>query len=379
MQLPTLYKKDSKGKIQYWTIFTEICATNTGARDIVVRHGKEGGKEQETRDTITEGKNLGKANETSAYEQADLEAKAKWTKQIERKGYVENKEDLDKDLRPGAEPMLAHRYDKSPEKIEFPCYIQPKLDGHRCVAIVKNGKCELFSRQRKPITGVPHINAAIEALGLDNIILDGELYNHEYKDKFEELTGFIRSQEPKEGYEAVQYHLYDLMIEGPFSERILVLDELEFEARNTTALKFVKTLLVEDDDAVLKVFRNHRNEGYEGSILRNRAGLYEGKRSYDLQKVKEFDDSEYQIIDVKEGRGKMKGHAIFTCVADEGHLNDSTGETFDVKMKGSMEKLAEIFENAEEYKGKHLTVMYQGLTKNGIPRFPVGLRLREDA
>lgn len=373
MELPTLYKKDSKGKIQYWSISTEVCPTNTGARDIIVRHGKTGGKEQVTVDTVTEGKNYGKANETSAYEQADLEAKAKWTKQIERKGYVTEIALVDVDQRDGAEPMLAHRYDKYPDKITFPCYIQPKLDGHRCIAVVKDGKCKLFSRQRKPITGVPHIIEAIEAISFKtDVILDGELYNHDYKDKFEELTGFIRSQEPKEGYEAVQYHIYDTLKEGGFESRNRFLHTLfQLSVKDTDSLKYVNTEYVENEDSVLERFRFFRNLGYEGAILRNAEGEYEGKRSYNLQKVKEFDDAEFVISDVKEGRGKMKGHAIFTCQVDN-------GETFDVKMKGSMDRLKEIYENAETYKGMHLTVMFQEYTKNGIPRFPVGLRLREE-
>lgn len=385
--LPTLYKRDSKGKIQYWAINTAICLTNADSADIIVRHGKEGGKEQVTIDNVTQGKNLGKANETSAVQQADAEAQSKWTKQQERKGYVADKTLVDVDQRPGAEPMLAHRYDKYPDKITFPCFEQPKLDGHRCTAIVKEGKCKLFSRQRKPITGVPHIIEAIEALGLANITFDGELYNHDYKDKFEELTGFIRSKDPKEGYEVVQYHMYDLIdLEMPFEERNhnleVILEGLEAD---TNTLKYVDTRLVNNDDEALTYFREFRNDGYEGAILRNKDSLYVGKRSYDLQKVKEFDDAEFLITDVKEGRGKMKGHAIFTCIVLDTDVdlvtNTVTAEsqTFDVKMKGSMDKLKEIFENAEEYKGQFLTVMFQEYTKNGIPRFPVGLRLRKDA
>lgn len=362
-------------------IETASCLENTGARNIIVRHGKECGKEQVTVDTITHGKNTGKANETSAHEQANLEAQAKWTKQIERKGYVQDRASVDVDQRAGAEPMLAHRYDKYPDKITFPCYIQPKLDGHRCIAVVWDSETvKLYSRQRKPITGLPHIEKALGALynpeDLDRavpLILDGELYQHDYKDKFEELTGFIRSQEPKEGHEVVQYHMYDVVNHlDAFDERTQKLKALVYqEGVDSNILKFVNTEVVQDNEEALRLFRFFRNQGYEGAILRNSSALYEGKRSYNLQKVKEFDDAEFLISDVKEGRGKMKGHAIFTCQVEN-------GETFDVKMKGSMDKLKEIYENAEEYKGKYLTVMFQEYTKNGIPRFPVGLRLRED-
>jgi DNA ligase-1 len=265
--------------------------------------------------------------------------------------------------------MLAHRYDKYSDKINFPCAAQPKLDGHRCIAVVKEGKCELFSRQRKPITGVPHIIKAIEELVETDTILDGELYSHDYKDGFEELTGFIRSKDPKEGHEVVQYHVYDI-----------VNTDMSFELRNEhlediintldSHLQLVPTVLVSDEDAALTEFRHFRNEGYEGLMLRNLDSLYVGKRSYDLQKVKEFDDAEFEIVGVKEGKGKMKGHAIFECVTE-------TSERFDVKMKGSMDKLKEIWENKDSYIGKTLTVMFQERTKNEIPRFPVGLRLRE--
>ena len=366
---PTLYKKNSKGKIQYWNISVLPNSDHSVGYDICVAHGIEGGKEQEAWDTILEGKNIGKVNETSPKQQALLEAEAKWVKQQDRKGYVQNKEDLDKDLRPGAEAMLAHRYDKYPDKIEFPCYLQPKLDGHRCIAVVKDGKCELFSRQRKPITGLPHIVEAIEAMGLQNIILDGELYNHAYKDNFEELTGFIRSQKPKPGYAVVQYHLYDVVLEANYVDRLVVLGELQ-NLNKSDSLRFVTSKSVTKDSVVV-LFKEYRAAGYEGAMLRNKNGHYEGKRSYNLQKVKEFDDAEFPIVDVEEGRGAMKGHAIFVCETPE-------GKSFKAKMKGPMEQLKVYFEQKQEYIGKIITVQFQEYSKDGIPRFPVAVRFRED-
>lgn len=371
-QLPVLFKKSSKGKIQVWAITVSKNNEDDKSFDLITRHGFQEGKQQTSIDTISNGKNVGKANETTPEQQAYLEAKSKWQKQIDRKGYVENVEDVDKDLRPGAEAMLAHRYDKYPDKITYPAFIQPKLDGHRCIAVVKNGYCKLYSRQRKEITGLPHIVAAVEKMCGEiyktDFILDGELYNHEYKDKFEQLTGFIRSESPKDGYEAVQYHIYDMIVpEAPYLARLRGLNMLFY---NDT-LHQVRTERVKNDEDVMTYFKEFRQDGYEGAILRNSGGLYVGKRSYDLQKVKEFDDAEYPIIDIEEGRGAMKGHAIFVCQTPD-------GENFKAKMKGELEKLKEYFENPVPYIGKYVTIQYQGLTNKGIPRFPVAIRFRED-
>ncbi len=369
---PTLYKNDSKGKLQTW----KVAVTQNGVMGFYIRtvHGKKGGKLQVNNDLITKGKNGGKANETSPQRQAELEAEAKWTKQIERKGYVVEEAKVNVDTRPGAEPMLAHRYDKYPEKITYPAYVQPKLDGHRCIAIIENGAAQLFSRQRKPITGLPHIEAElISKFGssLGRVVLDGELYNHDFKDKFEELTGFIRSQKPKEGHEVVQYHIYDMVTTAPQLDRTMLLAKafIDYEG---TILNSVYTQLVENEGEALSEFRTFREEGFEGAILRNLTGAYVGKRSYDLQKVKEFDDAEFTITGVEEGRGKMAGHAIFVLI------DPKTSVQFKAKMKGTMETLAGYFKNPGLVVGKTITVQFQGRTKDGIPRFPVATRFRKD-
>lgn len=374
---PTLYKKDSKGRLQYWKVEVHPIEDSFDRAIIRTQYGKEAGKEQQTGELISEGKNLGKVNETTPYAQAVSEAEARWTKQVERKGYVSDRNQVDVDLRPGAEPMLAHRYDKHPEKIDFPCYIQPKLDGHRCIAVYEDGKVELFSRQRKRITGLPHVEEALVNLmagSPEKVIFDGELYSHDYKNNFEELTSHIRNEEPKEGYQIVQYHIYDLVVSGlPFKERALkLLTNLgnSTDLVDSDVLKLVETLQCEESE-VSNFFKQFRSQGYEGAILRNFNGLYVGTRSYDLQKVKEFADDEFEIVGVEEGRGKMKGHAIFVCHTHE-------GKEFKAKMKGPMEKLMEYYQNSENYIGKKVTVQFQEYTKDGIPRFPVAIRFKED-
>lgn len=367
---PTLYKRNSKDNIQVWDVsVVEV----DGIPFIQTQYGQRGGKIQLNRDPITEGKNLGKKNETTPKGQACLEAKSSWTYKQAREGYVLALDSVDEDLRDGIDPMLAHRYDKYPHKMEFPCYIQPKLDGHRCIAVYQEGKCTLFSRTRNQITGVPHINRAVEELLKDVpgiTILDGELYNHDYHNKFEQLTSFIRSETPKEGHEVVQYHLYDIVLPDTYETRFVILHHLS-ESFENTPLVLVQTKEVNQDE-VVEWFDTFVAQGFEGGILRNMTGKYSHKRSYDLQKVKEFEDAEFTIVAVNQGRGKLKGHAIFECVLEDGITQ------FEAKLKGSQENLKTIFENPEPYIGRALTVQFQGRTKNNIPRFPVGVRIRTD-
>jgi ATP-dependent DNA ligase len=107
-------------------------------------------------------------------------------------------------------------------------------------------------------------------------------------------------------------------------------------------------------------------------MVRNLAGLYQFKnRSYDLQKVKQFEDAEYEIIGGKEGQGRESGMAIFRCKTE-------AGIEFDVRPKGNVEERSAMWKNLSSYIGKPLTVKFQGLTDDGRPRFPVGLHIRPD-
>ena len=371
---PKLFKRTGVGKIQEWEIRVEGNA-------IYTRFGQTGGKIQESApDIVTEGKNLGKKNATTPEEQALAEAQSEWEKKL-KKGYVKTIKEAQagevSDLvEGGVWPMLAKRYDKDGDKIVWPAYAQPKLDVHRCTAGgPSTDQIGLWSRTRKPITGVPHIRDEVAHCACVPYPLDGELYNHEYKDKFEELSSFIRQQEPKPGHEVVQYHVYDVAMPGKtFAERWAWL-EREAEKHFGPHMQLVETIKVANEDELMAAFEHYRAEGYEGCMVRNAAGLYEGHpshRSSNLQKVKEFDDAEFKVVDVAEGRGKLAGHGIFVCETDK-------GVRFEAKMIGKLEDLKQYLAKPQLAVGRMLTVQFQGMTKkSGVPRFPVALRFRED-
>lgn len=383
-KFPPLYKKTSTGALQVWNIETEDNV-------IVTRWGQAGGAIQEGRDTVADGKNAGRKNETTPTEQAEAEALSQWEKK-KKKGYVEKQADamagkVDDVIEGGIFPMLAHKFSEQGHKIVYPALVQPKFDGHRCLIVVEGGRATMWTRTRKPITGLPHIIAAVETLskesGIVDITLDGELYNHEYRDRFEELSSFIRTPEPKEGHEVVQYHSYDVANnEATQEERLDMLESffgcadaygsLEQGRLQQHELVRVETREVNDDDEMMLAFEDFLQQKYEGLMARNKKGLYVNKRSYDLQKVKEFDDAEFVVVGIEEGRGKLAGHAIFVC-------KTLAGVEFRAKMKGATEELKKYFDDPRLAIGKTLTIKYQGITnKSQVPRFPVALRFKEE-
>ena len=363
--MKTLYKKTSTGKIQIWEIHVE-------GNTIITVFGQLGGKLQETKDVITSGKNTGKANATTPEQQAELEAEAQYQKKL-KKGYVTTIDDAkaekrDEIIKGGIDPMLAHEYGKHKHKLIWPVYVQPKLDGIRCIAMVprNNGTPTLWTRTRKPITSMPHIIEELRYFSsTDDLIFDGELYNHEYRDNFEQIVSLVRPDEPRDGHEVVQYHIYDIVKPMSFADRFEFLKTFAYE----DPIHLVETVRSKTEVDAREEFAHFMQQGYEGAILRNSLTIYEHKRSYGLLKMKDFQDAEFEVIGVDEGRGKLAGCAgSMICKLPN-------GQAFNVKMVGSHENLRKMF--LKPPSGQMLTVKFQNYTNDGVPRFPVGMRLRD--
>lgn len=383
---PTLYKKTETGAIQFWEILVQIQSglLNNAENspevefpEIVTTYGQLGtDSPQRTFDAIHEGKNQGKKNETSPLQQAIKEAEAKWKKQL-KKGYVDSiekaeKEEISEIIKGGIEPMLAFTFEKQGHKLKYPLFASPKLDGLRMVAVIKNGKASLWSRTRKLITSMGHIVKELEEnFPNQDLILDGEAFNNDYKSDFESIVSKVRKDNAEEGAETIQYHIFDIVNDKPFTERYQQLTEM-FNTHQFKYLVLVKNEIINSEEEVAEFFQKCRKDGQEGCMLRNANGLYVNKRSADLIKVKEMRDAEFKIIGIEEGRGKLQGHVgSFICLTNE-------GQEFNVKMSGNTEQLKKYFENKDLWYNKLLTVQFQDYTQYQIPRFPVGLRIRSD-
>lgn len=368
-KFPKLFKRTSTGAIQEWQI-------SVAGTTIVTVYGQVGGKMQTTRDFLKRGKNVGRKNATDAHQQAESEAESKWLKQ-KKAGYTESSKDAasgktDKIIEGGVIPMLAKVFGDYSDDIKYPVMVQPKLDGHRFIAVIaEDFSVTIWSRTRKRITSVPHIESEIsrvaEKLKLGGLILDGEGYNHSLKNDFEKLTSLARKQSDSK---ELQYHVYDVIAPGKdFESRFAMISNLVI--LGGPSIKLVDTVIAENEAEVMAHYDQFKKEGYEGAMIRQLGRGYDMKRSDQLLKLKDFIEEEFEIIGVKEGRGKLTCHGIFEC-------KTKAGVEFDVKLAGPTARLGEIWRNRQEYIDQYLTVKYQGLTKDGSPRFPVGLRVRED-
>ena len=125
--------------------------------------------------------------------------------------------------------MLAHKDDE--DKADYPAFIQPKLDGVRCLFSAKGA----FSRTGNQFMNVMHIEKALEPFFAKhpNMVIDGELYNHGLKDDFEKIISLVRKTKPtfedrKEAEKLVQYHIYDIV---PFKIYFRYTDGVTYEER----------------------------------------------------------------------------------------------------------------------------------------------------
>jgi DNA ligase-1 len=187
----------------------------------------------------------------------------------------------------------------------------------------------------------------------DGEYLDGECYAP--NKTFEEITSMFKMNP-----ESLEFHVFDY-----FDTRR---PNLTFEERMKHIT--VDTFLVKEKKEVQGYHDMFVQQGHEGIMIRDAASTYEiGKRSNYLLKYKAFQTEEYPIVDVKEGSGREKGTAIWICKTGEQH--------FSVKPEGTLEKRREYLDEKEKYVGKHLTVRFQNLTALGVPRFPVGVAVRD--
>lgn len=370
---PMLFKTSGTGKIQQWEI--RVVRLTEGINDLIIietEYGQVGGKLQIAQVEVEKGKNAGRANETDRLAQALNEARSKHAKQID-KGYSTSPS-TSRVLR----PMLAHRYDEYPHKMTFPCYWQPKLDGLRCLAYRQGSDIVLESRRGKRFKVLRHIEEALGRVLRTNEVLDGELYCHHTD--FQKIISAVKRDEPSEHSKLIEYHLYDIVRDDlEFSERWKRLADFSFICQNhadnfeNCSIVLVKTELCKSAEDVFGFHKQAKANGYEGIMLRSFTGKYLiDKRSYDLLKVKEFHDAEFEIVDVEEGVGRMKGQAIFVCKTESGTLFKSTPE-------GTDEMRAAYWDNRKHLIGRKLTVRYFEMTTsdNPVPRFPIGISVRE--
>ncbi len=358
----TLYSRATTGKVLEWTIEVESNKYRTIS-------GYLDGIKTTSEWTVCEPKNIGRANATSPEEQAINESTAIHRKKME-KGAFENINDIDISLY--FEPMLANKWEDYKDKITFPVYSQPKLDGIRCI-VKKDG---MWTRNGKAIISAPHIYEILKPLFEINpdLIFDGELYADKFANDFNAICSLVKKTKPNdddlsESKEKIQYHVYDLpSFNATFIHRYQHLYKLLTNYDNSIIV--VSTDQVDNLNDVSGYYEDYISAGYEGQMIRLDS-LYENKRSKSLLKNKSFIDEEYIIIDIEEGNGNkagMVGSFVF---------KNKAGKIFNASPKFNWYICKQMLVDKDLLIGKEATIKYFNLTPDNIPRFPYVKAIRD--
>lgn len=359
--MKTLYKKDSKGKIRIWKIETKLnqLIEYSGLKDgKLVKHVK-----------ICKGKNIDKSNETTPEEQAKLEMESRYKSKLDE-GYFKTINEAKNNL--VVLPMLAKEYKKEKHKIDWRnSYIQPKLDGMRCLATIippespESGNIVmLISRDGKKIENMDHIIKELSKIKTkDKLILDGELYSHGLS--FQENMKLIKKYRKNET-EKIKYHIFDVVSDLSFTFRYNSILNL-IEPRKFKNVLLVETFCLTEDS--LETFHNiNLHNGYEGSIIRwGEDGYKINCRSENLLKYKDFQDITAKIIDIIPAEQKPEwGVPIL----------EYNGKKFKAGTKISHEEREDFLKNKHLYINKLAEIRFFEYTDDGLPRFPIMVGLR---
>ncbi len=369
-----LYKKDSNTNTRIWWMESEDSKYR-------MHSGVLNGQIVVSEWTICEGKNIGKKNETTPEKQCLLEVEASYKKKLAQGNYKESldAESLDQDNY--IKPLLAKEYgedyvctetDYKSNKV----YSNPKLDGIR---ILINSK-GMWSRQGKPIISAPHILEDLKDVfeAYPNIVLDGELYTNKLSQDFNKIISLGRQQKPtatdlKESRELLQYWIYDIEsmkeTKDNYESRSNFIKSL-FDSGliKTKTIVQTPTEIVKNKDHLDELFQNYIVQGYEGQMIRINGKPYENKRSKQLLKRKEFLEEDFKLVDIVEGEGNRSGMAgNVLCV-------NASGKVFGAGIQGDRDFFKLLLKEKQSYIDTLVSIKFQNLTPDGIPRFPVAVK-----
>lgn len=357
-----LYSRDSMGRVRIWRMEQEGCKYRTIS-------GLQDGEKVVSDWTVAKAKNIGKSNSTTCEEQASKEIENKYKKQ-RKTGYFDSVDSID--TVQYVEPMLAKLYRDYASKIDFAkeCWIaQCKFNGMRCVA-TKNG---LFTRRGERYMTCKHIEDTLKPFfeKYPDAVLDGELFNEEYRQQLNEISKLIRKtvhigqDDLDQCAKLVKYYVYDGYGFGIYDQHLPYISRkntIDMELSTYNYIELVDSHQIESNLFLDQVYALYVDDGHEGIMLRKCDSPYENKRSKYLLKVKPEDDSEAVIEDIIEGEGNWSGTGKTISL-------NWNGKRFDASFKGSYEQGVEFWNNKQQWIGKTVSFLYNGLTGLGTPNY----------
>lgn len=388
-----LYAYSSKNKIKMWKAFLQP-VSNSSHINIIIEWGYKDQAFQQKIKTVTKGKNIGKTNETTVQEQAELELKYLYTKQFDS-GYTLNIDDYVKPV----SCMLAHKYKDRKHTIVWPeetetdsaslLYVSPKLNGIRLNIFIDDaGKITKYqSRSGKLFKNLHHIGNDLVNSNLKNVVLDGELYTHDIP--FEVIASLINSDDyvqiESEGNtyktEDIKFYVYDvILLDDLNAEFYKRYDYILSNVPSTSNVNILQNYTIHSEEQLKQKFNVFMEQGYEGLMLRVPTGIYEcDKRSNNLLKYKVMEQDEFLIHSIYIAENdplKVQIVCVNKFVEDE----TSPHRYFNISsLKGNKNtNYSKYFENKDMLEHKaYLTVDYQALSEYNVPLFAVGIDIRE--
>ena len=323
----TIFTTDKNGKKRYLDIRVEEI---NGVWCIVKATGQVGGKEATSVTEVPLG-----------FESATKRAKTMWKNANTKATAIL--------------PMLANKWEDRKKYISQPFYVQPKLDGVRLLVSKDGG----ISRTGKIIPGTEILGKGLK----EGQYVDGEAFDPNLT--FEELTSTFKTDPLK-----LKFHVFDYFdmnaLDMTFEQRWEAVKSLK-----NKHYEYVKTTLVMLREHIPAVHAQHVKEGHEGTMIRDMNSVYEvGQRSNYLLKHKDFQTEEYEIIGATTGHGRDANCVVWICKTEEGNV-------FNARPEGTLEDREYKYANKERFIGKMLTVRFQNLTDKNVPRFPVGVAIRD--
>jgi len=290
-----------------------------------------------------------------------------------------------RDLIPEFSVALADKYEPKLVDWKDGWYVSRKIDGARCIAVVdSDGNATLYSRTGKEFDTLGVVANGIKALGITNIVFDGELCLVD-EDGNEDFQGVMKQLKKKDHtIPNPSFKIFDMISHDefysktgeknrPYSIRYNNLSEV-MKNNECPCLTVLYQELIEDDEHFAEWTVTAKNDGWEGVMLRADEP-YKGKRSKDLLKVKKFFDDEYEVVDVEMGpfryvlNGREHEETMLSCVMIKHKDNIvRVGSGF------AIDQRQEFYQNPKKILGQIITVQYFEETKNqegGISlRFP---------
>lgn len=350
--MTTLYKPTKTGSTQQWSIEVQ-------GDSFVCTYGQLDGKLQ-SQTTKCEGKNIGRANETTPEQQAVLEMDALITKKI-KSGYSY-------DIAAPVTVQLAMKvksYQDQINNVKFPCYSSTKLNGVNAIYKRSNGILTIYSRGGEVYPAIPHleplVHSTMDVLGSEE--LNGELYKH--GEHLQDISSAVKK--PNELSPFLSFCIFDIADSTEeFYGRALVMERISsFSPDRHPAVYTISNPICLSHDDIEEQYNACMALGYEGTVIKNANALYEHNvRSSNMFKYKKTLSAEFIISDYNLDKNGLPVF-VMKCAAGE----------FKAKPIGTKEFWAKF--NPTDYLDKYATIEYETLSKDGIPLKGVFICLRK--